>query len=120
MEKGHNKGLYTILGEGTTIEGSMAVPHNVRIDGVFRGKIEASEILTVGTSGVVEADIKAKSAIVGGRIVGNLMAEEKVELESHSTLIGDLKTKNLIINEGAIFHGNCSMGEEKKETNKNE
>ncbi|MBN1983646.1 MAG: polymer-forming cytoskeletal protein [Chitinivibrionales bacterium] len=116
MEKGQNKGLYTILGEGSVIEGSLTVPHNVRIDGTFKGKIETSEILTVGTAGVVQADIKAKCAVIGGKIEGNLMVEEKVELESQSVLIGDLKSKNLIINEGAVFHGTSSMNYDK--TNK--
>lgn len=109
MEKGHGKGLYTILGEGTVFEGSMNVPHNVRVDGSFKGRIETSEVITIGGSGIVNADIKAKSAIVGGQIVGNLMVEDRVELEEKSSLIGDLKAKDLIINEGAVFHGNCSM-----------
>ena len=108
MEKG-NKGLYTIIGEGTVFEGTITVPHSVRIDGSFKGKIETAEILTVGNSGVVEADIIAKSAIVGGKIVGNLTVEDRVELEANSSLIGDIHTKDLIINEGAVFHGNCSM-----------
>lgn len=109
MEKGHGKGLYTILGEGTTFEGSVVVPHNIRIDGSFKGRIETAEIVTIGASGIVNADIKAKSAIVGGQIIGNVMVEDRLELEENSSLVGDLRAKDLIINEGAIFHGNCSM-----------
>lgn len=112
MEKGHGKGLYTILGEGTVFEGSMTIPHNIRIEGVFKGRIETSEEIIVGETGMVNADIKAKSAIIGGKIVGNLMVEDRVEIEAKASLIGDLKAKDLIINEGAIFHGNCSMYDE--------
>ncbi len=108
MDKG-NKGLYTIIGEGTSFEGTINVPHSIRIDGNFKGKIETSEILTVGNSGIVEADIIAESAIVGGKVIGNLTVEDRVELEANSSLIGDINTKDLIINEGAVFHGNCSM-----------
>ncbi len=109
MEKGHSKGLHTILLEGTVFEGSIFVPHNLRIDGSFSGKIESSENITVGATGVIKADVKAKSAIIGGKIIGNLMVEDRVELETKSSLIGDLKSKDLVINEGAVFHGNCSM-----------
>ncbi len=109
MEKGHGKGSYTILGEGTVFEGSMVVPHNLRIEGSIKGRIETSEEITISGSGIVNADIKAKSAIIGGQIVGNLMVEDRVELEQNASLIGDLRTKDLVINEGAIFHGNCSM-----------
>jgi cytoskeletal protein CcmA (bactofilin family) len=108
MEKG-NKGLYTILGEGTTFEGSINVPHSVRIDGAFKGKIETSEIVTIGNNGVVEADIIAKSAIIGGKVIGNISVEDRIQLEENSSLIGDLKAKDLIIKEGAVFHGNCAM-----------
>ena len=45
MEKGHGKGLYTILGEGTEFEGSIVVPHNIRVDGVFKGKIDLPAIM---------------------------------------------------------------------------
>jgi cytoskeletal protein CcmA (bactofilin family) len=108
MDKG-NKGLYTIIGPGTEFEGKINVPHSVRIDGSFKGKIETSEILTVGTTGNVEADIIAKSAIIAGKVTGNLSVEDRVELAANSSLHGDLKTRDLIINEGAVFHGNCSM-----------
>ena len=108
MEKG-NKGLYTILGEGTHFDGTIIVPHSLRIDGTFRGKIETSEVLTIGNTGVIEADIIAKSAIIGGRVTGNLTVQDRVVMEANSSLIGDLNTKDLIINEGALFHGNCTM-----------
>ncbi len=109
MEKGQNKSSYTLLGEGTLFEGSVIVPHNIRVDGSFKGRIETAEVITIGPTGVVSADIKAKSAIVGGKIIGNLMVEDRVELEGNASLIGDLKAKDLVINEGAVFHGNCSM-----------
>ncbi|MDD5673136.1 MAG: polymer-forming cytoskeletal protein [Chitinivibrionales bacterium] len=108
MEKG-NKGLYTILGEGSHFDGTLSAPHSIRIDGVLKGSIETTETLTVGSLGNIEADIKARRAIIGGKIVGNVIAEERVELETKSSLVGDLKTRNLIINEGALFHGACSM-----------
>ncbi len=109
MEKGHGKGFITILGPGTKFEGMVSVPHNIRIEGTFKGKIETSEEISIGSTGVVNADIKAKSAVVGGQITGNLMVEDRIELEEKSSLIGDLRAKDLIINEGAVFHGNCSM-----------
>jgi cytoskeletal protein CcmA (bactofilin family) len=109
MQKNSNKGLYTMIGEGTTFDGTIVVPHSIRIDGTMKGKIETSETLTVGNLGVIDADVIAKSAIIAGKVVGNLIVEDRVELEGQASLIGDLKTRDLVINEGATFHGNCSM-----------
>lgn len=109
MEKSGDKGLQTIIGPGTSLEGTITVPHSVRVDGTLKGKLETSETLTVGNTGRIEADIIAKSAIIGGIVRGNLSVEERVELEANASLIGDLKTRDLVINEGATFHGNCAM-----------
>jgi cytoskeletal protein CcmA (bactofilin family) len=109
MEKSNERGLLTIIGAGTILEGTLVVPHSVRIDGILKGKLETSETLTVGSTGQIEAAVVAKSAIIGGSVRGNLSVEDRVELEANASLIGDLKTKDLVINEGATFHGNCSM-----------
>ena len=104
------KGLYTIIGEGCVFEGTLTVPHDVLVDGnVKGGKIDSLGTVTVGVTGIIEADITSKRAIIGGRIVGNIDSEEMVELNTNASLIGNLRTKNLIINEGATFHGECSM-----------
>jgi cytoskeletal protein CcmA (bactofilin family) len=108
MEK-TSKGLYTILGEATVFVGTITAPHSIRIDGTVKGKIETTEALTIGAAGIVEADIRAKSAIIGGKVTGNLVVDDRVELEAKASLIGDIRTRDLIINEGAMFHGNCSM-----------
>ncbi|KMQ51834.1 hypothetical protein CHISP_1330 [Chitinispirillum alkaliphilum] len=113
MDKG-NKGLLTMIGEGAVCEGTLIVPHSIRIEGKFKGHLESSEIITVGSTGEVEADIKAKSAIIGGKVVGNMTILERVELEVNATMIGDLHTKDLVINDGAVFHGNCSMEKAEK------
>ena len=109
MEKSSAKGLYTMLGESTVFEGTITVPHSLRIDGIVKGKIETGEVLTVGPSGVIEADVKAKSAIIGGKVTGNVYVEDRIELESKASIIGDIRTRDLIINEGAVFQGNCTM-----------
>ncbi len=115
MGKGAGKGQFTMLGEGTVFEGTLVVPHDIRVEGAVKGKIETAESLTVGPSGVVEADVKAKSAIIGGKIIGNVIVDDRVELESNAMLMGDLTTRDLVINEGAVFHGNCSMENAKGE-----
>ncbi|MFP4163730.1 MAG: polymer-forming cytoskeletal protein [Chitinispirillaceae bacterium] len=114
MEKS-SKGLLNIIGEGSVFEGTINVPHGIRIDGSFKGKLETAESITVGETGIVEAEIKAKSAFIFGKVIGNMFVGDRVELQASATLVGDLETKELIINEGAVFHGNCSMQKEKKE-----
>ena len=108
----NNKDLYTFIGEGSLFEGAIMVPHSLKIDGTFKGKIDTKENLNIGDKGIIEAEIKAKNVVIGGKVTGNVFAEERVELKEHASLCGDLRTRDLVINEGALFHGRCSMKEE--------
>jgi len=116
MEKGDRKHLGTIFGDGAVLEGTLTVPHGVRIEGTLKGKLESTETVTIGASGIVEADIRARTALVAGKVVGNLIADERVELESTASLTGDLRCRTLVINEGATFKGKSSMDEEESDT----
>lgn len=105
--------MNTIVGKGTKIEGKMDVTQSIRIDGTFKGTLSATDTLIVGVTGeLLEVKAKMKNAIIGGKIKGNISATNKVTLESTSRLEGDLTAKLLIIEEGAIFTGNCSSGEQ--------
>lgn len=109
MAKSATKGLYTMLGEGTVLEGTLHVPHSIHIDGTLKGKLDTAEDLMLGVNGIVEANITARNAIVAGKIAGNLVCEERAELQATSSLQGDLRTRELVIEEGASFQGNCTM-----------
>lgn len=108
-----SKGLHTVIGAGTIIEGTLTIGHDVRVDGTIKGKLIIDGDLIVGSTGVIEADIEVNSTKLGGKIIGNLNAKERIELEENATVMGDIKTIDLVINEGAVFHGNCTMQIEK-------
>jgi len=65
--------------------------------------------VTVGTTGKVEAQIEAETAIVAGSMIGNVATTEKIELQANCKMEGDLRTKSLVIEEGAVFCGACNM-----------
>ena len=104
--------MNTIIGKGTRVEGNMEVTQSLRIDGSFKGELTTSDTLIVGSSGeLIDVTLKVKNAIIGGIIKGNVVAQNKVTLESTSRLDGDLTAKLLIIEEGALFSGNCRSGD---------
>lgn len=100
----------SILAQGCKFKGEMDVQGTFRVEGEFEGTIRDPETLVVGKTGVVRATVQVKNAIIGGRIFGNIVAENKIELQSGSHVEGDIKTRRLVIDEGVFFEGNCSMG----------
>ena len=99
----------TLIGQSTTVKGSLSSNGALRIDGKFEGDIATSADIIVGESGVIAATVAAKNAIVAGAITGNMDIGDKLELLPTAKVVGDLKVGSLIIGEGAIFKGNCEM-----------
>ena len=115
-----DKTMNTIIGRGAVSEGHFQIEAGVRVDGVLKGELESSGTLIVGTSGIVEANVKVRDALVSGRIVGNLVAKDKVHLQSQATFIGKIQTGVLIIEDGAVFKADCDAGSEIQEVDQTE
>ena len=101
--------MNTIIGKDTVITGTLDVKGALRIDGSVKGKIICSDCVTVGATGMVEAEIEANTAIIAGHVMGNVQTTEKIELQAKCEMDGDLKTKSLVIEQGAVFCGACNM-----------
>ena len=109
-------GQTSIIAQGCKFDGKVEVRGTLRIEGEFKGDIGTPESLVIGKTGVVHANCTVKNAIIGGQLFGNIVAENKIELQSGSHVEGDIKTKRLVIDEGVFFEGNCSMGSGQRKT----
>jgi len=98
----------TALGAGSTVEGVLSSDGNVRIDGVFKGKLEIGENILIGVTAEVEADIIAKNVSIGGRIRGNVTGN-KIHLLSTAQVWGDIEADSIITEEGAFIEGRIGM-----------
>jgi cytoskeletal protein CcmA (bactofilin family) len=106
---GGSNNMNTIIGKDTTISGTMEVSGTLRVDGVVKGDVIVSDTVAVGPTGSVEANVQTKIAVVSGGVRGNIHASERIELQAKANITGDLVTKSLVIEQGAVFHGNCNM-----------
>ena len=92
------------------IKGTIKFDGPMRIDGKVDGQIITdSGNLVIGETGTVKAAITTKSAIVEGRVEGKITASDKVALKKKAHLIGDLKAKTLVVEEGVVFVGRCNV-----------
>jgi cytoskeletal protein CcmA (bactofilin family) len=98
------------LGKGSRIEGKLTFEGSVQIDGQVEGDIEAQDSIVVGESAVVNAQISAGTIVLKGKVTGDLIARKRVELRAPAKLSGNITTPSLVIHEGVVFEGHCSMG----------
>jgi cytoskeletal protein CcmA (bactofilin family) len=99
------------LDHGTKISGKLRFDGPARIDGTIDGEVDGKEI-TIGESAVVTAQIRADSIVVCGKVKGEIIATQKIEIHPTAKIVGNITAPKLIIHEGAIFEGQCSMGQE--------
>lgn len=98
------------LGKGSRVEGKLSFEGSVRIDGQVDGEIQAQEAVIIGESAVLNAQITAGTVILTGKLTGDVVARKRVELRAPARLLGNITTPCLVIHEGVVFEGRCSMG----------
>ncbi len=92
----------TIIGQGSSMVGTLEVGNTIHVQGSFRGTLRTSERLEVGEEGLVEAEhLEVGEAIVRGRVSGHVRATRQIHFTSTAAFRGSVFTPRLIIEEGA-------------------
>jgi cytoskeletal protein CcmA (bactofilin family) len=99
----------TVISNGIVIDGEVSGEEPLTILGTVKGKISTTQNLAVEPGATVEADIETTSLSVGGRVTGNVIARERVEVRANGKMIGDIKAPRIVIADGAAFKGNVDM-----------
>ena len=99
--------INTVIGKGTTVSGSMRINGFVRLDGDVDGNLETDGNIIIGDNARVKGDVKAKSVIVGGIVVGSILAQESIKVLSGSVVLGDVISRKVQIEDKTTFNGRC-------------
>lgn len=98
------------FGQGTVISGNVNAEGDVRVDGKVSGNVSSKSKVVVGAPGIIEGNVLCQNAYIDGKVLGNIEVTEMLILSSTAFISGDIKIKKLVVQEGARFNGNCSMG----------
>jgi cytoskeletal protein CcmA (bactofilin family) len=97
------------IGASMFIKGDIRTREELFVDGEVEGALESHSLLTVGPNGKVKANIKAREVIVFGTVRGNVDVTEKIAIRDKGSLIGDIKTAGISIDDGAYFKGSIDI-----------
>src|SRR6202795_1032878 len=106
------------LDSGSKISGKLSFDGPTRIDGQVDGEIIGKDSLTIGESAVVTAQIRGAAIIVAGKVSGDIIATNRIEIRPSAKVIGNLTAPILVVHEGALFEGHCSMQPEASQSAK--
>jgi len=98
------------LGAGLHVKGEISGNEDLSIEGSVEGLIQLEDRkLTIGASARVTADILAREVVVYGNVKGNLRARDRIEIKKDGSVVGDLTTARIMIEDGAYFKGSIEI-----------
>jgi len=89
MERGRTTGSTSLLCKKVNITGEIQGNEDLHVEGRFKGSIKITGNIFIGPTGVVDADVEAENIIIQGKINGNVLARQRLEIQSLGQLIGD-------------------------------
>lgn len=111
MEKNRKVEISTIISKGSKIEGTLTIKGGIRVDGTVEGTLKTDGFLHIGKTGHAKAEVQARECLIHGKVEGDIVIQESLELESTALITGNIHARVLRVHEGAVLNGNCSMGE---------
>jgi len=94
------------LGSSLHIKGEITGNEDLQLDGSVEGLVQIEERrLTIGASARITADVVAREVVVYGNVKGNVRARDRIEIKKDGSVIGDLTTARIMIEDGAYFKG---------------
>lgn len=106
----HTASEMTIISKSVAIKGEVSCDEDLYIDGQVEGTIDPKGYrLTIGPNGSVKANITARAVVVQGRLEGNIQASDRVDLKQSATVVGDIVTQRISIDEGVTFKGSVNV-----------
>src|SRR5215470_17788125 len=98
------------IGQGIEISGQVQFNDRLQVDGKITGKVTSENgVLTIGESGLIEAQVDVGTCIIYGRIEGDLSSSTRIEIRKTGRVRGDIITPSLLIEEGAVLNGMVKM-----------
>jgi cytoskeletal protein CcmA (bactofilin family) len=103
-------GSATLISSGTTLNGDVVSENDLRIDGIINGNISCSAKIIIGPTGLVEGNIQGLQADITGKVLGNIVVNEILQLRGQCNVTGNISAAKLQIEPTATFNGQCQMG----------
>lgn len=100
-----------MIGEGTVIEGTLRSESDVRVSGRVVGNLDVQGKVIIAKEGSVNGELVAISADIAGDVQGQIHIKELCVLKGAARVDADIKSARLVVEEGAVFNGQCEMGQ---------
>lgn len=109
--KGGNENTLSIVSAGSTVTGDVDCAGVLKVEGRVEGSVTRARQVMLARQASITGNVSAHEVVVGGVIDGNVIATERLELQSTAVVNGDITTKSIVVMEGARINGAVRMTE---------
>jgi cytoskeletal protein CcmA (bactofilin family) len=109
----NNSNSKNVLNSDVELKGTLKFAGEMTFDGKLEGDINSEGTLNLGDNAVVKGTIDVGTVIVRGKITGNVIAKDKIDIKAKTELFGDVKAAKLVIEEGVTFVGKSEVNPNK-------
>ncbi len=102
-----------VLSSDVEIKGNLKFEGELTFEGKLEGEIHSDGTLLLGDGAVVNGNISANSVVVRGKVNGNIVAKDKIDIKAKTELFGDVRAAKLVIEEGITFVGKAEVNPNK-------
>ncbi len=102
-----------ILNSDVEIKGNLKFSGELTFEGKLEGDIQTEGVLTLGDTTTINGNITAQGVIARGKINGNIVAKEKIDIKTKTELFGDIRAPKLVVEEGVTFVGRADVNPNK-------
>jgi cytoskeletal protein CcmA (bactofilin family) len=102
-----------VLNSDVELKGTLRFSGELTFDGKLDGEINSEGALNLGDNAVIKGNIAVNSVVVRGKINGNVVAKEKIDIKAKTELFGDIRAAKLVIEEGVTFVGKSEINPNK-------
>ena len=102
---------FSVVSAECYFQGTLNVQGSLRLDGTLEGAVDNARHVIVGDGGKIVGDVTGEIVVCGGIIEGNVCAN-MLEVLGKASIVGDIRAKKMIVEEGGRIDGRCTIGEE--------
>jgi cytoskeletal protein CcmA (bactofilin family) len=100
----------TAIGQAIFIKGDIYSEEDLFVDGQVQGSVELKGgRLTIGPNGKAESNVKAREVVIMGEVHGDVEASQKITIRKQGSLVGNIRTTGIVIDDDAYFKGSIDI-----------
>ena len=97
------------ISSGSVVKGIISFKGDTVVNGIIEGDLNSDAKLVIGKQSRIRANINARSVVVFGQVIGDISAEDIIEIHPGAKVTGDIKAKRVAMHDGVSFDGQCKM-----------